>query len=365
MALVSLPRAIEYPGQIHHWLSGVPALTTHVTVATGQYASWVMSAPRDMVVSHIGLTPGTVTASGILDLRIETVGTDGIPTGTLWDNPTDTTNKVTAAGQGVGGASLASNTWSLWALTGAATITKGQIFAVKFASGGSGTSVVIQRLNNNSNVNFGMPYFYNDTGSPAKAAGRPCVFALGSSETSFYNLSAAIPVSAAYATLSTFNSGSDPNAAGVRFQVPFKCRCVGLNVSPGTAVGDFNIMIQNDSNTEFGSSSTLMEGDRFSVAAAPPRNRVFFDTAVTLEKDTWYRAVIEPTSVTNCSMYYATVASADILSGMIGGSNFYYTARTSTTWNDTTTRVPLLELLIDQVDDGTGSGGGAAHIIGG
>lgn len=355
MTLVSLPSPIPFPGNV-----GIPSstfsLNNLVTVsAAGHFASWVFCAREDMVVSHIGFRAGTSTGSPTCTVGIETVDASGIPSGSAGFGSTNGTT-----------ATISSNTWVLTALGASATIPKGTMFAVKVAYN-AGTSQVIQGLGNFvANYNIpNIPYTVINAGSNTKAAPTSAMLvACGSSSTDFYQLFGAVP----YA--STGGGGfNNTNSAkrGLLFTPPMNCRAVGARWWAATAVGDYTAgMYTGDAaGTELSSSTTAFEGDQ-SGAGVTGIHTVYFDNPVTLTAGTPYRVAIEPTSATNNNVTTITVVSSNYMTATPGGQSQQYTSLASGTWTDSNTQYPLMDVLIDQVDDGTGSGGsGVVGVIGG
>lgn len=352
MALQSLASPIIWPGLIARTSDSSIGTGNGGTLdAAGEYASVIFMADRDMVISHVGFSNFSPTGSPTADLRIETVAATGLPSGTLWAT---NTNIVTGA---------LSSGWNLFALTASATITKGQLFCFKIAYN-SGTSFGVTNLSGSFGATA-TPYRAMNTGSPAKAGNAnwfPMVF--GSSATVFYPIIGAYPISGF--TTTAFNNTSSA-AKGNRFQVPFKCRVSGLLMTGVTASnGDFNFMLQDDAGSELASSSVAYDGDMQATNTA--QQMLSFDNPVTLDPGTWYRTVKEPTTATNTALLQMNVPTSDYLTGMPGGSNFYASNRASGSWVDDTDSVFMMDLMIDQLDDGAGGGGGSsggAHIIGG
>ena len=336
MSLVSLNRAIAWPG---HGLSGAttPGLAGLATLdAAGEYTCVIMCAREAMTISHVGFRAQTATGSPTADVRIETVGTDGLPSGTLWATDTNLVTGAISAG------------WNLYALTASASIAAGQLFAVKILYN-SGTSVV-PAFAQSLHTATGLPYRVVNTGTPTKAATSGEVLALGSSATTFYELRNCLPLSSM--ANNTFDN-TDSAARGNRFQVPMRCRCVGISWWASTAIGGFNAVLYNDAGTELSSSSTAFDGDQLSNIGTGGASEVFFDNPVTLEPGTWYRAALEPTAAVVIALSVFTLPSADYRSGMYGGTNFHYTTRASGVWTDSgTNQVALLDILIDQFDKG-------------
>lgn len=344
MTLASLGLYLSYPG-ILSGLDGVPAISTASTLdAAGEYQSYILEAREDMVLSHVGWRTGTVAGSPTADTRIETVDpATGLPTGTLW-----ATNTNIVSG------TLSSNTSTLHALTAPATILKGQVYCVKIVYA-SGTSVTVIALSNARRLaSTTRPYAVtNVTGSAVKSRpGQTFNLALGSSTTTFYAVDNVLPVTAI--TSSAFNN-TNSAARGMHFQVPFKCRCIGLTWYNSSSVGDGNVGILDASGNELSSSLTAFEGDQ-SGAVTGGSTTIYFDNPVTLSPNTWYYAVVEPSSATNVTVAFGTIPSSSYVSALWGKAFWQYSTRVSGVWTDNADMFPLMDILIDQFDDGASAG---------
>jgi hypothetical protein len=355
MTLVSLPGTIPFPGL---FLSpyAVPAVGTAATLTSaGHYYSVVTSAREDMVVTHIGFRAGTATGSPECTVGIETVDTSGNPAGSAGFGSTNSASTAITAG------------WTLIALGGTATIPKGSLFAIKIAFV-SGTSQVIQHLTNvGAPSGTSLPYYVINTGAATKSViSHLPQLALGSSSTTFYYVPGIWGVDS-YST-GTFANTNSPKR-GLKFTPNFNCRAVGLRYYGATATGDYNIGLYTGdaSGTELSSSSTAIEG------AATPNSHsshsVYFDSPVTLTAGTAYRVAIEPTSATNCNVSVLAFPSSDYYSSSpaVSSAVATYSSLVSGTWTDSTTQIPFMDVLIDQIDDGagTGGGGGGQRVISG
>lgn len=342
MSLQTLNTAIGWPG-INSGTAAAPAVASSIiSDAGGEYSAVVLCAREAMAISHVGFRVQTATGSPTADVRIETVdATTGLPTGTLW---AANTNLVTGA---------ISTGWNLFALTATANITKGQVFCYKTLYN-SGTTLTLNLINGNSQGPCALPYAVQNTGTPTKTILTAShALALGSGAASFYHVRGLVPVSAIGG--GTFNNTSSARR-GLRFKVPFKCRAVGMRLWPTTAVGDFNIAIFDDAGNELSSSSTAFEGDCL-LNAATAITDCYFDNAVTLAADTWYRAAIEPSSATNTNLTTYTMPSSSYAGALPGGANCHYTTYVASSWTDTATdQIPLIDILIDQFDNGVSGG---------
>lgn len=346
MALQDITKPLPWPG-VNLANTTVTVGASTVLDASGEYECYVGYAREAMTISHVGFRVNTATGSPTADVRIETVdASTGLPTGTLWNT---NTNIVTGA---------LSTGWTLQALTASASIAKGQVFAVKILYN-SGTTLTLNNVGGAIEGQKAIPYRVVNTGTPTKTvlSATPAMV-LGSNSTTFYRIIGMLPI-----TTITNGTFSNTNAAkrGLRFQVPFACRATGIRHYLGTAVGDFNAAILDDAGNELSSSSTAFEGD-IGLNTVSGSCDLFLDNAVILTPNTWYRATIEPSSATNSAVFFFTLPSADYASGMPGGTKGHYTTLASGVWDDSgTDKVPLMDILLDQLDDGVGG----ARVIGG
>jgi hypothetical protein len=150
-----------------------------------------------------------------------------------------------------------------------------------------------------------------------------------------------------------------------------KCRVIGLRWFGANAVGDVNAAIYDDTvgtAVELSSSSTAFDGDNTAASVSPNRPfTVYFDNPVTCNAGTTYRAAIEPSSATNTNLYTLTLHSANYRGASPAGTTAHYTTFVTGGWTDTATdQLPTMDIIIDQVDDGTGSGSsGGQRVFGG
>lgn len=357
MTLVTLPSPMYWPGILGQG-NGAPAMNNIATLdASGEYTSIILCAKEAMTISHVGFRAGTVAGSPTAEVRIETVDTStGLPSGTLWATNTNVTTGT-----------ISSNTNPLQALTASASIAAGQVFCVKIVYA-SGTSIQVPHMSTSSTpFDSVMPYYVTNTGTPTKAGMNPgtSLIALGSSSTTFYQMPGLFPASTV--TPGTFNNTNGARR-GLRFTPPMNCRAIGVRWYNANTTGDFNAILFSDAGSELSSSSTAFDGDVSAASVSPNRPFVaYFDNPVTLSAGTTYRAVIEPSSATNVNVTTITLPSADYRSASPAGTTAHYTTYASAAWDDTnTTLLPFMDIIIDQVDDGTGSGsGGGQRVFGG
>ena len=153
---------------------------------------------------------------------------------------------------------------------------------------------------------------------------------------------------------------------GLRFTIPMNARIVGIRLSTQNSAGDYNVCIYDDAGSELSNSCTAYTG-AVAPAAATGVNWTFLDNTVTVTAGTTYRAAIEPTSATNVRLDAFVLPSASYRGATpIGTTGHYTTFTTAGGWVDSATdTVPLMDILLDQVDNGTGAGTSGGRIIGG
>jgi hypothetical protein len=177
---------------------------------------------------------------------------------------------------------------------------------------------------------------------------------LGSSATTFYFVPGTMPMNAIAGA--AFNNTSSAKR-GLKFTPPMNCRAIGLRFWAVSSVGDFNAAIFDSSGAALSSSSTAFDGDQ-NANLTGGLTYVYFTNPVTLTAGTAYYAAIEPSSATNANMPVITLPTSDYFTSTPAGSTAIYSAFATSAWTDSTTQLPVLDVIIDQVDNGAGSGGG-------
>jgi hypothetical protein len=165
---------------------------------------------------------------------------------------------------------------------------------------------------------------------------------------------------------------NNPDIGGAVFQLPFKCRVRGCWFFCDTDA-DLTLRLLA---SPFDSSSDLLGGITIDkdIAGIAAINffKHLFGTPITLEKDTSYRLILCATTTTVSSLKYVSFDDNNSIGEMMGGINYYLTQSdvdyASLTgagdFTDTNTSVPIMGLIIDQLDDGVSAGGGRPEIRG-
>ena len=332
--------------------------------STSDAIAWVGKAWFTDSIKTVNFRTGTVTTGATVDVRIETV-TGGRPSGTLW--ATDTNIGVVIADGD-------DNVWKSGALTAAASISQGDEFAIVIASSAGTPNMVLTGITGNAGdwKDHYPLLLQNATG----AYGTPTAeqhfnWIIELTTAGVVPFPSTLPLSPG-GTITAFNSGTSPDERALRFQVPFKCRCRGIraimfNIAAGA---DFTFSLWDASgDTDAEALAQAAEDGDFALSTSVDGAvKLYFDTAVTLEKDTTYYAGVRADTANSISLGEMT-ATASVTNSVRAfpipnSGNVYlatrtWTAGTAGAWTETaTTTLPLISLIIDQVDDGTGAGGG-------
>lgn len=315
-------------------------------------------------ISKIYFRTGTVTTGCTVQVQVETV-TNGRPSGVAW--ALNTNGTVAVAG---------SNTWQTVTLTAAATLVPGDIFAIVITySSGAVPSFIILSSNTEPAQTTGMwPAYFQDTGAGTwtGSTGPALEMIVEFTSGGVMYVPGCTSVDGS-GSIFGYDNADSPDERAMRFQVPFKCRCVGAifdmaNISAGA---DFSLSLWPASSTTDADAlaQKAYDGDLPVTTTTDGGVLVFWDTAQTLTINTTYylgcRAdtatangvgLIEiacPAGITN-----AIRGLPIITNGSVYSSTRAWTAGSAGAWTDTTTRLPAISLLIDQLDDGAGGSGG-------
>lgn len=334
MPETSLNGVIAYPRPV-----SISTVTTSMT-ASGDKAAFVFQIAKTGTVTKIGFLTGTVTTGDTVDVRLETVNTTtGAPTGTLWATNTNGSQAIDAADD---------NTWFTVTLTAGASVTKGDIVAVVIVNGGTPGNMEIVH-GGGGLFDEAFPYITDFAAAVWTSDNESPNCALEYSDGSYAYSPGVYPFSAINISVA-YNNTSDPDHRGLKFQLPVPVRVVG---------GWFESDLEAAANLKLYDSDGTSVLESISVPSGPRSTTghgvhiVFFTSAHSLSKDTYYRLVLEPSTTTSIDLDEISVPTAAVLDGWDGGQNFHYTQKKDAGWTDTTTKRPMMGLLIDALDDGT------------
>ena len=338
MSLAAIAGPIGWP-PVPDWNTNGFAFSNILLIdAASEKAAFIVRAAEAMTVDQVGWATRAVTTGATLDVRIETVGGDGFPTGTLWAANTNGSQVVADAND---------NTWFDTALTANAVFAKGDEFAVVIVNPAVsfGNLVVASELP----PFWSHPYSTLFTASWAKTNGSP-VLALRKTGGAYAFIVGGSPFSAINSV--SVGTGTTPDEVGNIFRVPFPARITGWweMLLPSSA-RDFDIVLY-ESTTALLTDSR--DADKCAFTSNTSLQQGLFSGTAVLAPNTDYRIVHKPITALVNSPQSITVSAAAIMDGLNGGQNIRRTERTDAgAWTETATERLLIGVLIDQLDDGT------------
>lgn len=337
MTLVAVPDLLLYLGPI------VTGSNNVVLDAVGEKAALIFQPPKAGSIDRVGFRVGTVTTGDTVDVRLETVGTDGFPTGTLWGTTTNGSKAVAAA-----------NTYYETALTASATVDTDDFVAAVVVQGSVPGNFNVLVANN---LLQAPPYgasFLSAAWSFAPAAAPIMWFRY--TDGSYAYVPGVLPGQVATVALS---STTTPDEVGMKITVPIACKVKGLWFYSGDATTpDLTAKLYDLSDTVL--ESVAVDGDFYSGAVGTAKvHRFMFDTEVSLTAGAGVRAALAFTTTTtintarSASLFSTSVATAYPHGGAAVG-----TQRTDAgAWTDTTDQFYPVGLILSALDDGASSGG--------
>jgi hypothetical protein len=162
-------------------------------------------------------------------------------------------------------------------------------------------------------------------------------------------------------TSASFNTGTTPDEAAMKFQLPFTGRCVGAYVWG-------NVTTQLEYSIETAGKTVVAGPDvvHADTSATPQMRYVQWATPVTLTIDTDYYLIWTPNTVTSKTHRYFTINAAAIRAALPSGLTSSYNTRTDDgAWSEDTVKTLPFSLVFDQLDDGAGGGGGSCTLVNG
>ena len=363
------PRQLRSAGN-----AGTTGGATSITLdSTADQMAWVGKARFTDSLPTIYFRTGTVTTGADVDVRIETVS-NGRPTGSLW---AANTNIVVTIADGD------DNVWKTATLTAAASLVMGDEFAIVINSSAGTPNLIL--------VGTALSFDMGGVGQyPIRLVNTGAGFAVDNSNIRAWEWvvqfsSAGVSFiqglcpSNGNIAITSYDNATATNERGLRFQVPFKMRCVGARVHIGNveAGGDFTVSLWDatgDTDAE-ALGQSVIDGDSVSATTTDGYFEVYWEAPTTLSINTTYYIGVRADTANNIALFEVdtagTGATANAIKALPAESTELYLATrawsggTGGAWTTTTTTMPIIELIFDQLDDGAAASGGNANILGG
>lgn len=343
-----------------HWPPSIQSTNpTHFALtidAADEVAAGVFQVPRAGTIVRVHFCTGAVTTGATVDVRLETVGGDGLPTGTLFGANTHVSHVI---------ADTDDFAWMRTAaLTGSATVSAGDLLAVVVVN--PSVSAGTMNLCSTDAAYHSIPIFpYALTPNRStKNPGMYMICALEYDDGTFAVPAGCLPMAAGNNGY-TVASNTNPDEVAIRFNPPMDCRVSGWTaVMAVSAGGDYRVNLYEDGN-----NTPLLtrdyDGDTTGNTGNNGHSGYFNGTAV-LAAGTVYRLGFLPTTVNSYLLRFwdAPASWLNTLDEIPGTKELYTSTRnrTGTTdpdaaaWSDVTNRRLLAGLIIDRLDDGKGAG---------
>lgn len=362
MALTALPSSLIVPwgnGSLGILSSAGAASVASPTINDDtDEVAFVVQIPKTGTLTALTFCTGTITTGeSAVPVRIETVNTSGNPSGSLYTANATGTITIDAADDNV------IKEVSINGGTGV-SVTLGDIIAVRMKRNGSGAlnGGVFKYLSSGSAYSS-LPLLqdYNIGGAAAwtKTTASPMLA---------FNIGGWIaPPGCVGAATATQSSEAFQTAAerGILVNLPVSCRAVGVIAQCALAAAtSVKFTLYSDPAGTPASQATTVDIDTDIAQSVNQRGvMALFNAPFTLAASTNYVLAMTPQGATNLSLAYYP-ANASYLAASPAGSTGTWWARAngSSAFTETNTRIPLIGLIVDQVDTGGSSGAGAwAH----
>jgi hypothetical protein len=364
MALQSVKGFIAWPPDNSlGWSGYTPYNTLAFTLdAATEKMSFVFIVPPaggNLTVTDVAFLITGYSGTGNLDVRVETVGTDGNPSGTLAG--TNTNLVMSISSDGVKTATL----------TASASLTAGTAYAVVFAYSSGTYGIAAPRADSgdrNALIGGHMAYvrFYVSGAWSASTVWMntaPC-FALKLSGGTYANLPGVNGVSTMNRT--TFNNTTTVRKRGAAFVPRFPGTVCGWSLwGGGFASTDFTVELRSTAGSLLATYSADKDyGNYYSSANVNYNNftRGYFAATYDVAAGTTYDLLLVPGSATNMALNVASImvtGETNSINLFNGGADCIQVeiddASARTTDN---TKRPMMSLLFSKLDDGAGAGGG-------
>lgn len=327
---------------------------TNLLDAAAEYAGLVTRFPKTGTIDRIAWRFGAMTTGGNVEARVDTVSvTDGGASGTLY-NVSD--SLITHA-----------------AVTGEANSVIDKAFAVPFAvTQGDLVAIIVKvaaasafdgEITDTRRMTYGggiLPYLAHFTGTLAKSIAQPNI-SLRYDDGSWVHFPGSGGVMTSVA-VESWDNADNPDERGIKFVAKVGMRCIGCWFGG-------RLRVANPTFKLYDSAGTLLESravdiDQQQSTSSYLFRRIYWTNNETLAKGATFRITLLPGDATNIqNMFVYTFADNAYIESYHGTPiDAVYTSRVDGgTFAETTTKLPLIGIIFDQIDEP--AGGGSASIL--
>lgn len=317
--------------------------------ASGEKAACIIRVPKTGTLGKIQFRLSTVTSAQNLKISFQDVSlSTGYPDGTI--------DQYRVVSSGI--TSNASIKTGLITSDGTDTgtkrsVTKGDFVAVVFEFDNTVGNLSFSSASNSNNTTNAFPYIALFTSSWAGGSGLPTIALIYDDDTTDY-MPRTFPLSNCTNT-AAFGNSTSITELGLKFTSPVPLRISGAMLC-GNFASDTDVVLYDSDGTTV--LATASHDKDLKKSATTNGLAILFSTSVSLSANVAYRLVAKPTTATTITLIYLEVSDVAYWNQMECGPNWHMTTKTSGVWGETTTRRPLIHLLIDGLEIGGSSGGG-------
>lgn len=321
--------------------------TTLLVDAAGEAAAFLVKIQRTGNLYRVGFKTSTVT--GAQTIRVSFQGLTGAGV------PNDTVNQFRDV-------AIADTDDNLWKETGIISsngtdggslraVNRGDYVAVVFDNPGwaAGQAFTLTGMSGVTNAGYSA---LKTSGSWNKQS-PGAQMALYYDDNKVYYLESVIP--ATNISSLNFSTSSAPSRRGLHFRLPFPARIMGCLVVGAFVVANATAqVVLYDAAANVLQQSAVHDAD-FTRSTAATLTTYYFPSEQTLAANTDYYVMLEALGTISISLNFYSMQTAALLDQLAGGQNFCFSELSGTTFTDTTTRRPLIYLMVSALDDGAGS----------
>lgn len=364
------------------WEASLDTFVNLSLAAAGNRIGWVFQAPEAATITRLGFRHASLAGTPpTYRISLQGVDATGLPDGTVKGGASPAS--VTFTPTGVGG--FGTGTWHWITLVNSFAVARGDFLAVviDYSSGiidGTNFSSFTYAINSGGAIVSGLPYGLTDTtGTWAKATGNFPLWGFGSSTLAY-----------GVAGLTATSGVNITNIAeiGMRFLLPAEWgdtfQVVGARWQGSTATGGRLISLTLYSGGDAASPTILQQVEIDTdvvaiVATVDKPQEVYFDeaTLTALNFGTAYHIALAHNSAAatlpnlrvwdvNAAADWDAWRGRQIFSEINRAISTYPPSGDDTNaFTNTATRRPMMELILADITEPVGGGGGLARIIGG
>lgn len=344
MSLVDCgPILLNDPNRLEAFVAISPSANFQINGSGHRYA-WVFPVPRSGTITKVGIRISTCASAVTSRLGLYTVDGSGDATSTGYGSSV------------YGTFTPAADTYFEVTLGTPCTAVQGDICALVVEFDSSAGDMLVS-AGNQTWLEGALPYpsKYNGSAWTKQTSGTMILGHVYYSDSGgqYYDVGLA-PFTGVQAT-ATYNTGSTPDERGLRITLPFKCRISGIweCFTYGTSA-DFDCVLYSDTTSL---KSVSVDAAHASATSTAYIKRHLFASGYTCAAGEQVIAAIKPTTANNVTARQYTLAVAGSEQGLgLPQGSCLVTRTDAGAWSASTTTLPAIGLIIDQLDDGASSG---------